>query len=282
MTSISPEGVGALRRNRTRWAAACGLFLATLVLTASSPIVGPLPDRVYVTRYDTVEELPPVVPFSDVVTAPGAVRRLYRDIVAMPPPPSGLQSCPESSGVGYSLVFTRPRITLLRASVGMGGCPIINLQGAGDVWVSIPTFWTTLQHALGLSQAQLYSSQDNPLNPLPAPHMWYAAAPCPAAWPAAECRRYRVSPPLVEEGSIYRTTDCYIGPGFGVLAVSVQGQGEILAPGQPLYHLLPYPAGTPTLTPVVGGSTGRAYFRTSKGWLGYLNLASDRFVFIRR
>jgi hypothetical protein len=113
----------------TRLTSAIPISLAPTLPAVVIPIAGQMrPDRLVVTRTKNNLNAPDAPPFSKTITDRATVEKLYQDIQALPPMPTGRFGCPMDAGVTYRLDFFSGGTPLLSASYTPTGCASVALS----------------------------------------------------------------------------------------------------------------------------------------------------------
>ncbi|MCL6597186.1 MAG: hypothetical protein K6T81_00420 [Alicyclobacillus macrosporangiidus] len=132
------------------------LSLALLSGCGKQPHASPTPEAeptmVTITQYHDSD------PSFHVQLPSPQARKLYRDIMHLPPAPPGPISCPADNGVYYELKFTSSsNQTLMDASLQAAGCRML-ICGNRAYWTLDPqgdVFWSDLQTYLHMSSDEL-------------------------------------------------------------------------------------------------------------------------------
>lgn len=124
-------------------------------------VPGPPPTSVDVTWYNVYShEIVPTVTHWVIQHQPTVVR-LYDDLMALPPFPSGVAfSCLDSFGARYRLVFLHGSQKMLTADADPAGCQTVQLSKEKTLWSAPhtstgPAFWSLFALTLKLSESQL-------------------------------------------------------------------------------------------------------------------------------
>jgi hypothetical protein len=111
-------------------------------------------------------------PLDQTVTDPLKTQNLYAALQALPPPPSGIFSCPADFGEAYHLTFYHGQQEVFWADVKPDGCRGVVLQnGDRRSAAGQDHFWTVFANALGVSESGLWQmpSASGPSAPQPSP-----------------------------------------------------------------------------------------------------------------
>ena len=132
----------------------------------ASPASQESPDALLVAamRAGSIPSSAQEVKFSDAVT----IRKLYADVLELPPYPMEPHFCPEDNGIQYHLQFLARQKVLLEATVQAEGCQRIPLSNGLTLWAGDPrgaSFWSSLARLLGASLDDLRSGQIGNINP---------------------------------------------------------------------------------------------------------------------
>ncbi len=113
-----------------------------------------------------------IPPFDQTVTDPLKTQNLYAALQALPPPPSGVFSCPADFGEAYHLTFYRGQQAIFWADVKPDGCRGVTFQNGDRRWAAGQDhFWAVFADALGMSVSDLSQMPraSGPSAPTPGP-----------------------------------------------------------------------------------------------------------------
>lgn len=113
-----------------------------------------------------------IPPLDQTVTDPLKTQHLYAALQALPPPRSGVFSCPDDVGEAYRLTFYRGQQEVFWADVKPDGCEGATFQnGDRRSAVGQDHFWTVFADALGVSMSDLWQMPraSGPSAPQPSP-----------------------------------------------------------------------------------------------------------------
>ena len=118
---------------------------------ASNQAAHALPVRLAVTRTKSNLNNPSAPPFTRTVADRTWVAKLYSDILALPPLPSGSSNCPLDLGIRYHLDFISGVTSVLAADYEPSGCPSIRLSDGMVKSDPTGSFKVDFMQALGFS-----------------------------------------------------------------------------------------------------------------------------------
>jgi hypothetical protein len=120
-------------------------------LTSSASAAQEVPDRLVATRTRNNSNDPTAPPFSKTITDRSLVEKLYADISALPPFPTGASNCPNNVGITYRLDFYSGTASLLGADYEPTGCAAVTSSDGTVKGDPTRSFGANLRQALGFS-----------------------------------------------------------------------------------------------------------------------------------
>ena len=82
------------------------------------------------------------------------MRRVQRQLCALPKQPKGIYNCPVDLGISYRLRFHDARGVRPAVTADATGCELVTGLRKAALWAAeSPRFWPTLRRAIGLPRA---------------------------------------------------------------------------------------------------------------------------------
>lgn len=88
------------------------------------------------------------------VTSVTTMRRVQRELCALPKQPKGIYNCPADLGISYRFRFHGARGVLPAVTADATGCELVTGLGKATRWAATsPRFWPALRRAIGIPRS---------------------------------------------------------------------------------------------------------------------------------